>query len=65
MIGKVTVWKMTEEERLAFIKKYPIVPTEPPKGSSLANIGERKRKEASENGARRTKERWEKLSQIE
>ena len=27
-IGKVTVWYMTEEERLAYIKKHPIVPTE-------------------------------------
>lgn len=26
-LGKVTVWKMTEEERLAYIKKHPIRPT--------------------------------------
>jgi DNA invertase Pin-like site-specific DNA recombinase len=26
-IGKVTVWQMTEEERLAYIAKHPIVPT--------------------------------------
>jgi hypothetical protein len=24
--GKVTVWKMTEEERLEYIKKHPIKP---------------------------------------
>jgi len=27
MIGEVREWKMTEEERLAYIKKYPIKPT--------------------------------------
>lgn len=27
MLGKVTVWQMTEEERLAYIEKYPIKPT--------------------------------------
>jgi hypothetical protein len=26
-MGQVTVWKMTEEERLAYIEKYPIIPT--------------------------------------
>ncbi|SDM18127.1 hypothetical protein [Bacillus sp. OK048] len=26
-IGKVTVWYMTEEERLAYVAKHPIVPT--------------------------------------
>lgn len=26
--GEVVVWKMTEEQRLAYIKKYPIVPSE-------------------------------------
>jgi DNA invertase Pin-like site-specific DNA recombinase len=26
-IGKVTTWQMTEEQRLAYIEKYPIVPT--------------------------------------
>jgi hypothetical protein len=24
MLGNVTVWKMTEEERLAYIEKHPI-----------------------------------------
>jgi hypothetical protein len=27
-IGKVTVWQMTEEERLAYIEKHPIKPNE-------------------------------------
>jgi DNA-binding IclR family transcriptional regulator len=26
-IGKVTVWQMTEDERLAYIAKHPIIPT--------------------------------------
>jgi hypothetical protein len=26
-MGKVTVWQMTEEEKLAYIEKYPIVKT--------------------------------------
>jgi hypothetical protein len=26
-IGHVTVWQMTESERLAYIEKHPIVPT--------------------------------------
>lgn len=38
MIGKVHVWKMTEEQRLAYIEKYPIKPQKPPKGSSYDNI---------------------------
>jgi YesN/AraC family two-component response regulator len=29
-IGKVTVWKMTEKERLAYIAKHPIVSTKQP-----------------------------------
>lgn len=36
--SKVTVWYMTEEERLAYIKKHPIIPTEQPKGSSYLNV---------------------------
>lgn len=27
MLGKVTVWKMTEEERLSYIEKHPIKPS--------------------------------------
>jgi hypothetical protein len=26
-MGQVTVWKMSEEERLAYIEKHPIKPT--------------------------------------
>ncbi|MCM3413559.1 hypothetical protein [Metabacillus litoralis] len=36
MIGKVTTWHMTEEQRLAYIAKYPIIPKEKPKGSSYS-----------------------------
>ncbi|MDQ0414216.1 hypothetical protein [Mesobacillus stamsii] len=38
MIGKVTTRYMTEEERLAYIKKYPIVPKERPKGSTFVSL---------------------------
>jgi hypothetical protein len=31
MVGKVTTWFMTEEERIAYIKKYPIHKTDKPK----------------------------------
>jgi hypothetical protein len=37
MNGEVTVWYMTEEERLAYIAKHPIIPTEKPKGSSYVD----------------------------
>lgn len=33
MLSKVTVWKMTEEERMAYIEKHPIKPTKRPKRS--------------------------------
>lgn len=36
--GEVHTWFMTEEERLAYIKKHPIVQTEKPKGSTYANV---------------------------
>jgi DNA invertase Pin-like site-specific DNA recombinase len=39
-LGKVTVWQMSEEERLAYIKKHPIIPVEKPKGTGLTNISE-------------------------
>ncbi|MED5102477.1 hypothetical protein NSS71_25530 [Niallia sp. FSL W8-0951] len=42
--GKVKVWQMTEEERLAYIAKHPIVPTEPIRGSKFANVQNMKRK---------------------
>jgi transposase len=32
MLGKVTEWKMTEEERLAYIAKHPIKPSDKPQG---------------------------------
>jgi hypothetical protein len=38
MIGKVIKWTMTEEERQAYIKKYPIKATEPPKGSTFVSL---------------------------
>ncbi|MEK3821386.1 hypothetical protein MKY20_20135 [Cytobacillus sp. FSL W8-0315] len=41
MIGKVHEWKMTEEERLAYIEKHPIQPAKNVKKSdtSFANLG--------------------------
>ena len=36
--GKVKVWYMTEEERLAYIEKHPIVPIDQPKGMAFENI---------------------------
>ena len=38
MIGKVTVWQMSEEERLEYIAKHPIVPLEKQSGTSFSNI---------------------------
>lgn len=35
--GEVHTWFMTEEERLAYIKKHPILATEKPKGSTFVN----------------------------
>jgi hypothetical protein len=37
-MGRVTEWKMSEEERLAYIEKYPIKPTEKPKGAAFDNF---------------------------
>ena len=34
MLSKVHTWKMSEEERLAYIEKHPIKPTKKPKRSS-------------------------------
>lgn len=59
MIGKVTVWYMTEEERLAYIAKHPIVPSEQPSGPVFKK-NEEKRKISSKNGANSTKELWKK-----
>lgn len=49
-MSEVKIWYMTEEERLAYIKKHPIVPSEeqPNKsGAAFSDIhayGQRKRK---------------------
>lgn len=40
MHGKVTVWYMTEEERLAYIEKHPIVPTAKPKRAEFSHEGD-------------------------
>lgn len=48
MIGKVTTWYMTEEQRLAYIKKNPIVPIKKSKSQAFSNIhsyGERAKKQ--------------------
>jgi hypothetical protein len=37
-MGKVTVWQMTEEERLAYIEKHPIIPTKKKRNESFDNI---------------------------
>jgi DNA invertase Pin-like site-specific DNA recombinase len=37
-LGKVITWQMTESERLAYIEKHPIVPTEKPTGATFSNI---------------------------
>jgi hypothetical protein len=54
--GEVIVWQMTEEERLAYIAKHPIVPKERPAGVKFSNIHEMKRKEASMNGYKNGKQ---------
>jgi uncharacterized Rmd1/YagE family protein len=35
-IGKVTKWQMTEEERLAYIEKHPIISTEQSKEAKFS-----------------------------
>jgi hypothetical protein len=35
-IGKVTIWKMTEKERLAYIAKHPISSSDKPKGVNFS-----------------------------
>jgi hypothetical protein len=46
MLGKIHVWKMSEEERLAYIAKHPIIKKEKKKekGTSYSNIHEMKKK---------------------
>jgi hypothetical protein len=40
MNGKVIVWQMTEEQRLAYIEKHPIVPYQKPSGSTFQELKE-------------------------
>ena len=47
MMGKVKVWYMMEEGRLAYIKKYPIVPIEQLKETVFKNIYELGKKKES------------------
>jgi hypothetical protein len=46
MLGKIKTWYMTEEERLAYIAKHPIVKIDKKKtkGETYSNIHEMKRK---------------------
>jgi hypothetical protein len=46
MLGKVHEWKMSEEERQAYIEKHPIKPIEKPKEKedTFANIYDLRRK---------------------
>lgn len=63
MIGKVTVWKMTEEERLAYIEKHPIVPYEGTGQTFARTFSEKKfekMRATAAKGGQRTKEKWEK-----
>jgi hypothetical protein len=56
-IGKVTVWYMSEKERLAYIKKHPIIPTEKPKGATFETVKEQQYEKALENSAKSRSER--------
>jgi hypothetical protein len=57
MLGKVTVWYMSEEERLAYIAKHPIVPTKMPTEAVFANLTDsnfnQPKKNRGENSASR------------
>ncbi len=56
VIGKVKVWYMTEEQRLEYIKKHPIKPTERPNGTSYSDLisySERTKIRHSENRKKR------------
>jgi hypothetical protein len=59
MLGKVTVWQMTEEERLAYIEKNPIKKTEKPKTAkySSENIDYKKTNERKLEVLRKKKAR--------
>lgn len=56
MIGKVTVWQMTEEERLAYIKKHPIQPQKKPKRSSTIEHIDYKWRSKKANASRRAEQ---------
>ncbi|MGG4200747.1 hypothetical protein [Peribacillus frigoritolerans] len=43
-MSEVKVWYMTEEERLAYIEKHPIVPSEEKPNKSILAYGERRKK---------------------
>lgn len=49
MIGKVHVWQMTEEQRLEYIKKHPIVATKRERVISFSEIPKEKYKKHQEN----------------
>jgi len=49
-MSDVKVWFMTEEERLAYIKKNPIVPRKREKGDSFKDIHRAKRRSLREKG---------------
>lgn len=56
-MSQVTVWHMTEEERLAYIKKHPIKPTAKSKkkgDSAFSNIS----KDYVWRGKRAAEARW-------
>lgn len=56
MHGKVTTWYMSEEERLAYIEKHPIVPTEMPSGTGFSkDLGEERRKNLERNKGKEIK----------
>lgn len=66
MLSKVTTWQMTEEERLAYIKKHPIRPAseDEKRGASYTDIHDKRKKKdykwRSEKGAMASKESREK-----
>jgi len=61
LVGKVTVWYMTEEERLAYIEKHPIVPYEQTSGQTFGMKNIEKLKASSKKGALTTKEKWARI----
>lgn len=46
MHGEVHVWQMTEEERLAYIAKHPIVPIENNSGAKFNMISQEQQEQA-------------------